>query len=230
MEGKQLDSGINQSIDDETYLCSQCRHEILKDALLCSKCNSYQDWRRYISGSQISLALIAAILSIAGIVIPEMYRLIHDPISKAFISTSSVDGTTLRVTVLNRGDASAVLTKSWMDSEYLAGATVVRLRNDNDALIPPGSKLIVFDIIPLLSELQSYKGSMEMLGYGVSKAEIPKTEVGFQLVQSNGDFIIQSVKLNGDDLFKLLRANSNRCSAVSEPNFDNGCIGPGELE
>ncbi|MGI2228276.1 hypothetical protein [Shewanella frigidimarina] len=230
MQGKQLKSDINQSIDVETYLCSQCRHEIPKDALLCSKCNSYQDWRRYISGSQISLALIAAILSITGIVIPEMYRLFHEPISKATISTSSVDGTTLRVTVLNRGDASAVLTKSWMDSEYLAGATVVRLRNDNDALIPPGSKLVIFDIIPLLSELQSYEGSMEMLGYGFSKAEIPKTEVRFELVQSNGDLIIQSVKLNADDLFNLLRANSNRCSAVAEPNFDNGCIGPGELE
>jgi len=230
MEDEKLKSESVQQSVDEVQLCSQCRHEIPRGALLCTKCNSYQDWRRHISVSQLSLALIAAILSITGIVAPELYKLVHEPVSNAFISTSSVDGTTLRVTVLNTGDASAVLTKTWMSSEYLAGATEVRLRNDSDALIPPGSKLVVFDIVPLLSESQSYKDSMEMMGYVFSDKDVPNTEVRFQLVQSNGDFIVQSSKINAEDMFKLLRANANRCSAISEPNFENGCIGPGELE
>ncbi|WP_208459022.1 hypothetical protein, partial [Paraburkholderia terricola] len=133
----------------------------------------------------------------------------------------------VRVVVINRGDAPASLGRVWVDSEYLAGATKFRLRNDSDAIIQPGSKLLTFDIIPLLDEGESYRSSLEMMSLVLQKKSAPRTEIRFQLLQSDGRFVIQATSLDADQLFQLLRANSDRCSSIKTPDFENGCIGGG---
>lgn len=209
--------------------CKLCRHPIPNGAKICSTCNSYQDWRRLIPFSTTVLALLIALISVLGIVIPPLYKIIHTPQSKALLTMPSVDGTTLRITAINNGDAPASLIKAWVESEYLAGATKVRLRNDADALIQPGHKLLVFDIIPLLDEEESYRNSLEMLSYVVQEKPAPRTEIRFHVLQSDGRFAIQSFPLDKEQLFKLFRANADRCSAIKKVNFENGCIGGGTL-
>ncbi|WP_187329595.1 hypothetical protein [Advenella mimigardefordensis] len=139
----------------------------------------------------------------------------------------SVDGTTLRIVAINRGDASASLIKAWVDSEYLAAATKVQLRNDSDAIIHPGSQLITFDIVPLLDEDDSYRSSLEMLNFVIQNKEPPRTEIRFHIFQSDGRFVVQGISLDAEQLFSLLRSNADRCSAVTVVNFENGCIGRG---
>lgn len=213
--------------DAQAELCKQCRSEIPSDARLCQKCNSYQDWRSIIPFSNTALALLTALVSVIGIAAPAVYNVIHKPRSEAMLTMPSVDGTTLRIIAINRGDAPASLIKAWVDSEYLAAATKVRLRNDSDAIIHPGSQLITFDIIPLLDEDDSYRSSLEMLSYVIEKRESPRTEVRFHIFQSDGRFVVQAISLNAEQLFFLLRANADRCSAVKVVNFENGCIGRG---
>ncbi|SFT71855.1 hypothetical protein [Paraburkholderia aspalathi] len=208
-------------------LCRQCKTEIPVGAKICSTCNSYQDWRSFIPFSNTALALITALISVAGISGPLLYKAVHTPRSEASITMPSVDGTTLRVVVINRGDAPASLGRVWVDSEYLAGATKVRLRNDSDAIIQPGSKLLTFDIIPLLDEDDSYSSSVEMMSLVLQKKSAPRTEIRFQLLQSDGRFVIQTTSLDAEQLFQLLRANSDRCSSIKTPDFENGCIGRG---
>ncbi|EMG6979625.1 hypothetical protein V5J70_004645, partial [Salmonella enterica subsp. enterica serovar Ruiru] len=128
---------------------------------------------------------------------------------------------------INRGDAPASLIKAWVDSEYLAAATKVRLRNDSDAIIHPGSQLLTFDIVPLLDEDDSYRSSLEMLTYITQNKEAPRTEIRFHVFQSDGRFAVQAISLDAGQLFSLLRSNADRCSAVKEINFENGCIGRG---
>lgn len=139
----------------------------------------------------------------------------------------SLDGTTLRIIAINRGDAPASLIRAWVDSDYLAGATQVRLRNDADAILQPGSNLLTFDVIPLLDEDDSYRSSMEMLDYIIRNKPAPRTEIRFHIVQSDGRFEVQAITLDAGDLFTLLRANADRCSAIKDINFSNGCIGRG---
>ena len=141
--------------DQPKVLCKQCCSAIPRGALICSHCSSYQDWRSWFSVSSTVLALLTALVSVLGIATPAIINVLHSPKSDAILQTPSLDGTTLRVVAVNRGDASASLIRARIDGDYLAGATKVRLRNDSDAIISPGSKLLTFDIIPLLDERQS---------------------------------------------------------------------------
>lgn len=208
-------------------LCKQCRNTIPCGAHICSKCNSFQDWRSFIPLSNTALALFTALVSVIGISAPVIYKLVHTPRSEASLAMPSVDGTTLRIVALNTGDAPASLINAWVDSDYLAAATKVRLRSDADAIILPGSKMLTFDVIPLLDEDDSYRSSLEMLTYITQNKQAPRTEIRFHVLQSNGDFAVQAVSLDAAKLFTLLRANADRCSAISTVNFENGCIGRG---
>lgn len=220
-------SNSTQDSSTNLNLCKQCRNSIPESANICSKCNSYQDWRSFIPFSNTALALLTALISVIGIAAPAVYKLVHTPTSEATLAMPSVDGTTLRIVALNKGDAPASLINAWVDSDYLAAATKVRLRSDTDAIILPGSKLLTFDVVPLLDEEDSYRSSLEMLNYIMQNKQAPRTEIRFHILQSNGDFAVQAVSLDAGKLFTLLRANADRCSAIAAVNFENGCIGRG---
>jgi hypothetical protein len=213
--------------DQSQTLCKQCSNAIPRGARLCSHCSSFQDWRSWFSVSSTVLALLTALVSVLGIATPAVINVLHRPKSDAILQTPSLDGTTLRVVAINRGDAPASLIRARIDGEYLAGATKVRLRNDGDAIIPPGSKLLTFDIIPLLDERQSYDGSLEAMTARLSGKPLPVTSVLLGLEQSDGSVSVLKFTLTDDDMFGLLRDNADRCSGVDKPNFTNGCIGNG---
>lgn len=218
--------------DQQTHreaVCRQCREAIPEGARFCSHCHSYQDWRGWLPFSQTVLALLTALVSVVALSVPPIVKLIHTPRSGASLTAPSLDGTTLRIVAVNRGDAPAAFIHARMNSDYLAPATRIKLRNDADAIIPPGSKLLTFDIIPLLDEAASYNGSMEMMLTMVQKRPAPKTVISFEISQSDGRQEISVFPLDANDLFELLRANANRCSAVKNPDFLNGCIGYGTL-
>ncbi|WP_230632106.1 hypothetical protein [Chromobacterium violaceum] len=191
-------------------------------------CKSYQNWRQRIPFSNMGVALVTSLISVAGIVVPHIYKVVHEPRSEATLMMPSVDGTTLRVVAVNRGDAPASLAKAWVVSQYLAPATKVRLRNDSEAIINPGSQLITFDIIPLLSEDESHSDSLEVLGNVINKKPSPRTEVRFHVMQSDGRYSVQAIPLDFEQLLALLRANADRCSTIKTANFENGCIGRGD--
>jgi hypothetical protein len=216
---KQIEVGVTP--------CKQCKNDIPVGARICSKCNSYQDWRIFIPFSNTALALLAALISVVGIAAPAIYKMIHTPTSNAYLSMPSFEGTTLRIVAVNTGDAPASIIRAWVDSDYLAAATKVRLRSDADAIIQPGNKLITFDLVPLLDEDDSYRSSLEMLTYILQEKQGPRTEIRFHLLQSDGGFAIQAVPVDAGQLFALLRANADRCSALTTVNFENGCIGRG---
>jgi hypothetical protein len=213
--------------DESQMLCKQCCSAIPRGARLCSHCSSYQDWRSWFSVSSTVLALLTALVSVLGIATPAVINVLHSPRSDAILQTPSLDGATLRVVAINRGDAPASLIRARIDGEYLAGATKVRLRNDGDAIISPGSKLLTFDIIPLLDANQSYDGSVEAITAIVSKKPLPVTSVLLGLAQSDGGISVLRFTLTDDDMFGLLRENADRCSSIDKPNLANGCVGYG---
>jgi hypothetical protein len=213
--------------DQSHMLCKQCCNAIPRGARLCSHCSSYQDWRSWFSVSSTVLALLTALVSVLGIATPAVINVLHSPKSDAILQTPSLDGTTLRVVAINRGDAPASLIRARIDGEYLAGATKVRLRNDGDAIISPGSKLLTFDIIPLLDERQSYDGSLQAMSAAISGKPLPATSVLLGLAQSDGRVSVLKFTLTDENMFGLLRDNADRCSGVDKPNFTNGCIGNG---
>lgn len=210
--------------------CQQCRLSIPQGAQICTNCQSYQDWRRWFSVSGTVLALLTALISVLSFAVPSFITFLHSPHSDLAAPMVSLEGTTIRLLVVNNGDAPGVFVRAQTESDYLAGATKIRLRDDQKAIIAPGSNLLMFDVVPLLSEGQSYGNSLEMLTLIAAHKEAPKTDVVFVFGDSDGELRVSRLSLDTEKLFELMRANSDRCSAIKEPDFYNGCIGPGELE
>lgn len=209
--------------------CHQCRLSIPEGAKVCTHCQSYQDWRRWFSVSGTVLALLTALISVLSFAVPSFIGLVHKPHSDMSAPMISLEGTTIRLLVVNNGDAPGVFVRADTESEYLAPATKIRLRDDQKAIIAPGSNLLMFDVVPLLSGDQSYSNSLEMLMLIEGKKETPKTDIVFVFGDSDGELRVSRLSLDADKMFELMRANSDRCSAIKEPDFYNGCIGPGEL-
>lgn len=210
--------------------CKQCGEPIPTGARLCSHCHSYQDWRGWLPISPIVLALLTALVSLLPNAVSAIKTAICTPKSQATLKFAALDGTTLRVLAINKGDAPAALIHAGIKGEYLAGATKVRLRDDADAIIPPGSRLLTFKIIPLLDEDQFYSRSIEAMQAVYSKKPLPPTLVVISIAQSDGRTSMLSVPISDEEMFQLLRDNADRCSAIDNPNFSNGCIGSGEPE
>jgi len=157
-----------------------------------------------------------------------MWKVVHRPYSKAYVTLPALDGTTFRIVTVNKGDAPAAIADVMIESDLLAPATRVRLRIADDAFIPVGAHQVVFDIVPLLDEDQSYQQSLEMLVLSVQHKPAPTTSLRVLIAQSDGKVSPYRFPLDAMDLFQLLRANADRCSAIKEPNFENGCIGSGQ--
>lgn len=211
-----------------TKNCTQCCLPIPQEAKICTHCQSHQDWRGLFSISNTVLALLTALVSVLSVAIPNLYGLLHTPKSDMAAPMVSLDGTTVRVLVNNRGDAAGVFVRAEVRSEYLAGATKVRLRDDARAVISPGTNLLMFDIVPLLTQDQSYRNSIEMIELALQQKNAPPTEFLFQFGDSQGLPMVARLSLDANDMFELMRANSDRCSAIKVADFYNGCLGPGE--
>ncbi|MFK0207218.1 hypothetical protein [Agrobacterium sp. NPDC090283] len=212
---------------DQTKNCKQCCLPIPEKAKICTHCQSHQDWRGFFSISNTVLALLTALVSVLAIAIPSLYSLLHTPKSDMADPMITLDGTTVRVLINNRGDASGVFVRADVRSDYLAGATKVRLRDDQQAVITPGANLLMFDIIPLLTQDESYQNSVDMIELIIQKKDAPNTDIVFQFGDSDGALMVTRLSLDADKLFELMRANSDRCSAIKVPDFYNGCIGAG---
>ncbi|WP_205837170.1 hypothetical protein [Neorhizobium sp. T25_13] len=213
--------------EPDTKTCKQCCLPIPLEAKISTHCQSHQDWRGFFSISNTVLALLTALVSVLSIAIPNLYGLMHRPKSDMAAPMISMEGTTVRVLVNNRGDAAGVFVRADVRSEYLAGATKVRLRDDQRAVIGPGTNLLMFDIIPLLTQDESYRNSVEMIELVLQDKGAPPTDIIFQFGDSDGIPMITRLSLDANKLFELMRANSDRCSAVKVADFYNGCIGPG---
>ena len=164
-----------------------------------------------------------------GVAAPAIYATFHTPESETYIEHVSVDGTTLRVVATNKGDAPAAFWRAQISNDAFV-STRIRLRNDADAIIPPGSKLLVFDIVPLLSEEQSYDQYLDYLSAILAKQDMPKTKILLSVSESTGLLSIFPIPVDDFEMHLLLRANADRCSAIAEKNFQNGCVGSGDDE
>jgi len=57
--------------------CVSCGAPMPPNAERCWRCQSFQNWRRHISVNQLTLALLASILSIAGLLAPQVLHFIN---------------------------------------------------------------------------------------------------------------------------------------------------------
>lgn len=226
-------AGKDTQSDEVKATCRHCKHPIPRDARICSICNSYQDWRGSLPITSTALAVLTALISVISIAVPSAIKAFHHSQSAAYLTMPTFDGTALHIIAVNKGDAPAALIPAHIESDLLAGATKVRVRNDGAAYIPPGTQQITFDIIPLLSGDQAYKASLDVMANlvpdkaGKTQSNKVLGHVVLGVMQSNGNYAVSKIPISTSDMFKLLRDSADRCDSEKDPSFINGCIGNG---
>jgi len=92
-------------------VCRTCHEKINKGAKKCIKCDSFQDWRRYVGVSTTSLSLFVALLSVLSLFI----TVIDDVwVEDENITISVIDENSgfLKFAISNSGEKSAVISPS----------------------------------------------------------------------------------------------------------------------
>jgi hypothetical protein len=56
-------------------VCKICKKSIPVSAKVCTECDHYQDWRRFLTIGSSSLSLIIALISVIGLTAPTFYKL-----------------------------------------------------------------------------------------------------------------------------------------------------------
>jgi hypothetical protein len=219
-----------RKLPEATTPCLECKLPMPQGARLCSECGSYQDRRRWLSISSTVLALVTALISVSALALPTLLKAFHTPKSVATLDLPTFDGTTFRVVATNSGDAPASVAAAAIDSNVLAPATKIKLRSDNAAFVQPGSQQLTFDIVPLLSGDQAYGDSLVALSNAIQRKRELAGVVHVRLVQSDGEYTSYSFPMGQAALFYLLRAHSDHCQSIKTPDFENGCVGPGQVK
>lgn len=208
--------------NEGTTLCRQCRGEIPADARLCRHCNSYQDWRGYLSLSSTVLALLVAFMSVASIAVPVLLKATKTPNSKVIVSTPVVDGETIYFVASNLGNRPGVVSRATMISGYLGGQTDIQLRSAPDVFVPPGSRQVAFNVHLQMNVFETLKRQVKTSEF-VPNSEDVAAQVIVWATQANGDespFIFYLKRL---DVRKILEAHRIRCQDTAAPSDENGC-------
>jgi hypothetical protein len=150
--------------------CVACHSEIFPEAIKCTHCDTYQDWRRYVSASSTVLSLLIALLSVAGIVVPKLVETFDTPKSVFKIVQTKDVGVNLHVTLANGGDARG----------YLTGISVVA---DESFSISSNEDAVQLEAGDLLSKrVQLTQSQVENLGR-FSHCELQVSVLGNDLVE-----------------------------------------------
>lgn len=90
--------------------CRTCQEDMKLGAKKCTKCDSYQDWRRFLSMSSSVLALLIALLSVTSVAGPSIIRMARGERSQIAVAAVQVSSArSLRLFVSNRGTRPAAL-------------------------------------------------------------------------------------------------------------------------
>jgi hypothetical protein len=83
--------------------CSTCCEPIAAVAKKCIYCESYQDWRRHLSMSSSILALLVALVSVAGLAAPALKTLVISENSDVEVKLPRLHQEKLYLLAMNRG-------------------------------------------------------------------------------------------------------------------------------
>jgi len=131
---------------DDRVACVVCKEEIQRNARKCVKCNCYQGWiRRSADFSNVTLALLVAlvsVLSIAGPVIVSLFRRPSDHLAFAVLDLQPNDSSILLMVSNTGARAGAVRNpRLALPFELVAQSStpMVSLDLDQSGLVQPGT-------------------------------------------------------------------------------------------
>jgi len=132
--------------------CWQCGGSIPKGARRCNDCNVFQNWRRFVPMSEVTLALILSIISVISAVAPPVVRYFsnHSETYVHVLGTGRIaEEPTIRVLVVNSGKRASFVKSARIifdrsgQKRIDADETDLEVKNPDDALIAPGEHAVI---------------------------------------------------------------------------------------
>jgi len=97
---------------EEKKNCIVCHNEIFKEATKCTHCNSFQNWRRYLDFSKTFLALLIALFSVLGIVIPVLKDAMEKDFSQLEVKEYVILNDGISIITHNKGTKPGYISNS----------------------------------------------------------------------------------------------------------------------
>jgi hypothetical protein len=181
-----MPSDVEASREPTTKACRTCASNIPVAAILSKECKSYQDWRGWLSISQVGLALAVALVSVVGSTVPTLIDLFTAKNSKLSLNFAGAAGGQVLLAVANPGNrAGTILTgelpvKLGHPAPGIDQSLEVSLIMKGDRSIPPGTnRIIPFSTDWSLAVLK--KETLDAANHYAGKCEVQ-----FQTVEFDG--------------------------------------------
>jgi hypothetical protein len=141
--------------------CVVCGELISAAAMKCKECESFQDWRRYLPGGEVVLALILSIISVASAVGPATYRAWnYRSNSYMRILGPTADRLEILVAVGNDGDQPSVVRSVEMTfRDVPIEPVVMKIANPQDQVIAAGKSIVLHLTITDMALLPSARNA-----------------------------------------------------------------------
>lgn len=132
--------------------CRVCGASLSKTAVRCGECTSFQNLRRFLPASQVTLALILSIISVLSAVIPPIYRYLanHSQTNirvlgvRDYQENTQVPEKTIAVLAANRGKRTSFIRSATLRFSGGSIPTVLRVRNIVDQAVQPEKNVVLY--------------------------------------------------------------------------------------
>lgn len=118
----------------EMKACRACGIEIPASAFVCHECSFYQDWRRHLNVGQLTLALLVALVSVFGAIMPPLFSMLKPQHSKFGAHLVSAFGEAPSFFVFNSGNAPGAVSTGFVSFKDSGGTTTLL----NVPVVQPG--------------------------------------------------------------------------------------------
>lgn len=100
---------------DSGQRCRFCKEPMNDGAVYCTKCNNFQNWRRYVSFSSTMLALLIALITVLSSIFPQIYRYFETPSSQVTVAVLDLEENAFRLVAANNGNRKATIARSTLN-------------------------------------------------------------------------------------------------------------------
>lgn len=129
-----------------TKQCRYCRFRMPADAIYCTKCQNFQNWRRNLSLSSTVLALLVALASVLGTAVPAILTALTPKNSDIRISVQTVSDSEISAFISNAGIRPAMIQpRAYLKIAETNGVerTAMLLGQGPDQeVVPPGTSVL----------------------------------------------------------------------------------------
>lgn len=215
------------SEETQTVLCRMCKQAIPENATVCFHCCARQGWSKWFGASQVTLALLVALIAVVGGLAPVIQSTFFAKSDLEFNQPTVVEDR-LRLIVTNNGLEPAVIEYAVLESRYFREPVDFRFDDERDAAVEPGINVVTGRLFPVMSAENATHYMMNEWAEIDGGSTDPKGQLHIGIIGSSGEDEVIILQVSGSSILELITQQAVRCGELpfEERSFRNGCVDP----